>query len=37
VILDRLARAKVKIFRTDLNGTVIAESDGEKTMVKGRK
>jgi competence protein ComEC len=36
-ILDRLSRARVKIFRTDLNGTIIAESDGEKVTVKGSK
>jgi competence protein ComEC len=36
-ILDRLARARVKVYRTDLNGTIIAESDGEKVTVKGRK
>jgi competence protein ComEC len=36
-ILDRLSRARVKIFRTDLNGTIIAESNGEKVTIKGRK
>jgi competence protein ComEC len=36
-ILDRLARARVKVYRTDLNGTIIAESDGEKVTVKGSK
>jgi competence protein ComEC len=36
-ILDRLSRAGVKVYRTDLNGTIIAESDGEKVTVKERK
>jgi competence protein ComEC len=36
-ILDRLNQAGAKVFRTDLNGTVIAESDGEKVTVKGSK
>jgi competence protein ComEC len=38
VILNRLKRAGAKVYRTDLNGTVIAESDGKKvTVVKGSK
>lgn len=35
-ILDRLEAAKVKIFRTDIDGTVIAKSDG-KTITFDKK
>jgi beta-lactamase superfamily II metal-dependent hydrolase len=35
-ILDRLEQAGVNVYRTDLNGTIIAESDGEKVTVKSK-
>jgi competence protein ComEC len=33
-ILNRLERAGVKVFRTDRDGTVVAESDGQKINIK---
>ncbi|MCW2278594.1 ComEC/Rec2 family competence protein [Heliophilum fasciatum] len=32
-ILERLAKAKVQVFRTDQNGTIVAVSDGKKLQV----
>jgi competence protein ComEC len=37
VTINRLGRAGVKIYRTDLNGTIVAESDGSKISIKSQK
>jgi competence protein ComEC len=36
-LLKRLEEANVRVFRTDLNGDIIIETDGEKYMVKTEK
>jgi competence protein ComEC len=35
--INRLKRAGVKIYRTDLNGNIIAKSDGQKIVIKTTK
>jgi competence protein ComEC len=35
--IKRLQRAGIKIYRTDLNGTIVATSDGQKITIKSQK
>jgi competence protein ComEC len=35
--IKRLQRAGVKIYRTDINGTIVATSDGNKISIKSQK
>lgn len=36
-VMEFLSRNKIKVYRTDENGTVIAESDGEKITIRGSR